>query len=144
MSTSNMDDNVHTLNKMVVMLSDKLPNNLLLKLQTAFNEHCTTTPNNVEPGLQIPTVFTETPTSKKEYETFLNANQDYMSYMLLKREDTFFKLTRCERLSTLYDQCLNKTPPYVPQKWRKTKFHLLSREEYDKLHESEIQAFKSE
>ena len=137
---STMNDNVTTLRSMINMINDKLPENLLHQLQNVLNNHAHTDSQTHDNSPNI----AATPVINNEYTKFINTNREYMSYMFNKREETFYKLTRCERLSTIYDQCLAESPPYVPKRLRHDNHHVLSLDEYYKLHESAIQRFKSE
>ena len=79
-----------------------------------------------------------------EVQRFTRENRDYMNYMLHKREDIYFKLTRCEHLTKLYHEYILESQPYVPKKFCKNNYHLMSLEKYNQLRDVELQRFRSE
>ena len=125
------------------ILNDILPNainEIITKVTNDYKRAQDTNPNLQ----QNETKANMNPIVHAEFRRFSNENYDYMTYMLRKREDIYFKLTRCKSLIALYDEHLAATPAYVPKKFRKDSYHLLSRAEYTKLHETELQRLKTE
>ena len=75
---------------------------------------------------------------EEEVSTFTKNFAPTMNEQLNLREDAYWKFTRCERLLGLYNECMNSEPAYVPRKFRKDKFHVMSKEELDIVNKMEL------
>ena len=60
------------------------------------------------------------------------------------RDDAYWKATRYYEIVKLYEQVLNETPVYVPKKFRRDKYHIMSTAELEILQRSEENDLKSE
>ena len=76
---------------------------------------------------------------QNEIQRFNEENRWYMNNMYHKREDAFFKQTRCEKLCAIYEDC--RKLGYVPKGFRKDNYNVLTVEEYKKLHEYAMNRF---
>ncbi len=142
MSTSE-DNSIQTIRNMISLVSEKIPQELCVRLCKVIDEFSSLT-TAAAPQTPSSASSTTNPNVDREHRRFCNEHHTFMNFMLQKREDTFFKFTRCQRLTALYEVCLAEEPPFVPKKWRKDKQHLLSHEEYLRHHESEVQRLRSE
>lgn len=60
------------------------------------------------------------------------------------RDDAYWKATRYYEIVKLYEQVLNETPVYVPKKFRRDKYHIMSTAELEILQRREENDLKSE
>ena len=80
----------------------------------------------------------------EEYDLFRQNNHRFFDERLARREEIFYKFTRCNMMLDLYTDCMKEEPLYIPRKFRNDKYHLLSQNELNSLRKSEFQRFKSE
>lgn len=60
------------------------------------------------------------------------------------RDDAYWKATRYYEIVKLYEQVLNESPVYVPRKFRRDKYHIMSAAELEILQRREVNELKSE
>ena len=74
----------------------------------------------------------------------INKNRTKWNYMLDKREKVFYQHHRIEKILELYHDCLEKEPTYIPRKFRQSKIHVKSDEEFKVIENLELQRFNAE
>ena len=79
-----------------------------------------------------------------EINSFKNQHERFFDKKLRDRENIFYKFARCEHLLSLYNDCAQEEPLYIPKKFRSDKFHIRSEKERSVLTKMEIQRFQTE
>ena len=54
----------------------------------------------------------------KKVNSFICRNNDHWQKQFEQRKDDYYKLTRTDQLISLYIECLEKNPIYIPRKFR--------------------------
>ena len=94
-------------------------------------------------------LFTATPSKTSvnvnlEYDQYRDRNYRFFDEKLTEREEKFYQLTKYENLLDLHGECMQQEPIYIPRKFRKDKFHVLSQKEKESVSKFELQRFRSE
>ena len=82
--------------------------------------------------------------SKQDAMKFMTDNKDLFNKYEASRDNAFWSATRYYELTKLYQECLNETPKYVPKKFRRDRYHVVSAEELLILQQREVNDLKSE
>ena len=89
--------------------------------------------------------------AKKEFEKFRSTNTHFLSQKLDERKDEYYKHSRCNKLSELYariiennTECTDATHIYVPRKFRKDEYNIMSEAELIAISKFEQERLKSE
>ena len=93
-----------------------------------------------EPTRNIPSVNT----TKDEFIEFREKNRTYLDKKLVEREALYYKYARCESLVDLYNSYLKEQPVYIPAKFRKDDFAVMSREELDIVNKLDLNRLQAE
>ena len=80
----------------------------------------------------------------QEIDTFTKNFADVINGHLNRRDDVCWKYTRCVRLLDLYNECMLEEAMYIPKKFRKDKYHFMSKEELHILNKMELKEFQLE
>ena len=75
---------------------------------------------------------------------FNKANERFIDQKLLEREQQYYNFARCQNLITLYHECLEHEPHYIPKKWRSDNYHVKSVTELNIVDKFDLERFKGE
>ena len=97
--------------------------------------------NNAEVQKQLHNSLSSYPT---EFENFRVSNQEYFTHKLDKREEEYYKFTRCRKLIALYNAGLIENPIYIPRKFRHDDYHVMTEEELNIISKLDLKKLQSE
>ena len=82
--------------------------------------------------------------SKDDAKKFMTDHKNLFNKYETERDDAFWKATRYYELQKLYQEGLQQNPVYVPRKFRRDKYHVVSADELSILQTREVNDLKSE
>ena len=141
-----------------VMMFDQMASQLLPKLFDEMTTFCTT---DLLPKMKddfssaAETILQQTKQelrertfksqcSKQDAMKFMTDNKESFNKYEALRDSAFWSATRYYELTKLYQECLDENPVYVPRKFRRDKYHVVSADELSILKQREVNDLKSE
>ena len=83
-------------------------------------------------------------TTQEEVDNFVNSFRWICNEKLKERDNNFWKYSRCDRLLSLYNECLQAEPMYIPKEYRNDRYHVMSKQELNIVTKMDLKRFQGE
>ena len=113
-------------------------------ISNTIDNHITTCPSKTSEEENITTCTSKTIEEENIVKDIITENRHRWNSLLDKREDLYFKHSRCESLLDLYTEGLQEEPMYIPRKFRNDKMHIRSNKEVNIVSKLNLQHLQAE